>query len=212
MMTSPEMLVEMLLHLGRLAQAEDSPATVSTGGSTGGSTTLSTAQWTALRYLGNANRYSRTPSAFAKFHGTTRGTASQTIRGLVKQGFLTQSRAAGDGRGRQLDLTEKAKAMRPSDPFAAVARAAGDLPPAVRRRFGAAMAQILDSVAQEKGARPFGTCTSCVHLECDGSEPGTDKIYACGMTHNLLDNEALEQLCVNFQRAASSTLPGTVGL
>ena len=91
----------MLLHLGRLAHGEGQDDTASAA--------LSTAQWTALRYLSNANRISRTPSAFAKFHGTTRGTASQTIRGLVKQGFLTQSRATGDGRGRQLELTEKAK-------------------------------------------------------------------------------------------------------
>lgn len=190
---SPELLVEMLLHLGRLAHGEGKAATPSAA--------LSTAQWAALRYLGSANRFSRTPSAFAKFHGTTRGTASQTIRGLVKQGFLTQSRAAGDGRGRQLDLTRKAKAMRLCDPFEAVVRAAGELPPAVRRQFGESLTQMLNRVAREKGARPFGTCPSCAQLECEDGGPGSNKTYACGMTQILLDGEDLEQLCVNFQRA-----------
>jgi len=190
---SPDLLVEMLLHLGRLAHGESKEAAAAT--------TLSTAQWTALRYLGNANRYSRTPSAFAKFHGTTRGTASQTIRGLVKQGYLTQSRAPGDGRGRQLELTEKAKALRLRDPFEAVVRAAGDLPPAIRLQFSTSLAQVLHRVAREKGARPFGTCTSCTHLECHDCEPGAEISYACGMTQNFLDREDLEQLCVNFQQA-----------
>ena len=199
--TSPEMLLEMLLHLGRLAPAGERAAASPAA--------LSTAQWTALRYLANANRFSRTPSAFAKFHGTTRGTASQTIRGLVKQGYLTQCRALGDGRGRQLDLTEKAKAMRPCDPFEAVVRAAGELPLVARRQFGTTLAQILQSVAQEKGARPFGTCTSCRHLDRGGPDPHSEKNYACGMTQNLLDNEALEQLCVNFQRADPSAAART---
>ncbi|MDA1097881.1 MAG: MarR family transcriptional regulator [Proteobacteria bacterium] len=190
------MLVEMLLHLGRLAYGE--------GKTTSPSSTLSTAQWTALRYLHKANGFSRTPSAFAKFHGTTRGTASQTIRSLVKQGFLTQSRAAGDGRGRQLDLTEKAKAMRLCDPFEAVVRAAGDLPPAARRQFGNSLTQVLNCVAREKGARPFGTCTSCAYLECGDFDPKAHKTYACRITKNLLDTEDLEQLCVNFQRAEPS--------
>ena len=186
---SPEMLVEMLLHLGRLAHRE------------GAAAALSTAQWSALRYLSNANRYSRTPSAFAEFHGTTRGTASQTIRSLVKQGYLTQSRAAGDGRSRQLDLTEKAKAMRLCDPFEAMVRAAGDLPTEVRRQFGESLTRMLHRVARDKGARPFGTCTSCAHLECADSDPESHRTYACGVTQNWLNGEDLEQLCINFQQA-----------
>ncbi len=199
---SPEMLVEMLLHLGRLAHGDGKAAE--------SSTLLSTAQWTALRYLGNANRFSRTPSAFAEFHGTTRGTASQTIRGLIRQGFLTQSRAAGDGRGRQLDLTKKAKAMRLCDPFEAVVRAAADLPLAVRRQIGQSLAQMLICVAREKGTRTFGTCTSCAHLECNDCDPGAQNTYACGFTQNILFDEDLEQLCINFKQAdspASGSVP-----
>lgn len=186
---SPEVLVEMLLHLGRQSYAEGTAAT------------LSTAQWTALRYLDNANRFSRTPSAFARFHGTTRGTASQTIRGLIRQGLLTQTRATGDGRARQLELTDKAKAMRLSDPFDAVVRAAGDLPPAVRRQFGASLAQMLNHVAHEKGAQPFGTCTTCAHLECENADLQDGGAHACGITRYALDVEDLEKLCVNFTPA-----------
>jgi DNA-binding MarR family transcriptional regulator len=55
---------------------------------------LNPAQWSALRYIERANRFSRTVSAFARYHGTTRGTASQTIRALVQKGFLRRRPAS----------------------------------------------------------------------------------------------------------------------
>src|SRR5207245_5642370 len=59
---------ELLLLVGRLVQAE------------GYDGELSPAQWMALRFFARANSFSRTPSAFAEFQATTRGTASQAIR------------------------------------------------------------------------------------------------------------------------------------
>ena len=43
---------------------------------------LNPAQWVALRYIAQANRYSRSPSAVAEYLGTTKGTASQTLKAL----------------------------------------------------------------------------------------------------------------------------------
>ncbi len=37
---------------------------------------LTTARWTVLGDFARANRFSRTPSPFAAFHGTIRGTAA----------------------------------------------------------------------------------------------------------------------------------------
>src|SRR6476469_6003032 len=51
---------------------------------------LTSAQWTAPRYFSRANRFSRTVSAFAEFHATTRGTASQTVKSLIKPGYLAR--------------------------------------------------------------------------------------------------------------------------
>ena len=48
---------------------------------------LSPAQWMALRYFARANPFSRTPSAFAAFQATTRGTASQAIKALEASGW-----------------------------------------------------------------------------------------------------------------------------
>ncbi len=59
---------------------------------------LTAAQWTALRYFARANCFSRTVSAFADYHATTRGTASQTVKSLVTQGLLTRTRSKSDAR------------------------------------------------------------------------------------------------------------------
>ncbi len=201
---SPEMLLEMLLHLGRLSQGEDQASALSTADTTADSTVLSTAQWAALRYLDGANRFSRTPSAFAKFHGTTRGTASQTIRGLVKQGFLTQSRGAADRRCTQLDLTRKARLARRRDPFHALVRAADDLPLAARRQFANTLEHMLCRVAREKGADPFGCCTSCTHLENGEPGPVQSAACACAVTGNAVEIEDMELLCMNFQPAGAA--------
>jgi len=61
---------ELLLLVGRLVQADSYEGE------------LSPAQWMALRFFARANSFSRTPSAFAEFQATTRGTASQAIKAL----------------------------------------------------------------------------------------------------------------------------------
>jgi DNA-binding MarR family transcriptional regulator len=83
-------IADLVLHLGRIASRE---ALVEG---------LTPAQWTVLRYFARANRFSRTPSAFAAFHGTTRGTASQMIKNLEIQGYLTRMRSEADGQSTRL--------------------------------------------------------------------------------------------------------------
>lgn len=51
---------------------------------------LNPAQWEALRYLGRANRFSRTPAGLAAYLGSTRGTVSQTLIALEQKGFLAR--------------------------------------------------------------------------------------------------------------------------
>ncbi len=113
---------------------------------------LNPAQWSALRYFERANRFSRTVSAFAEYHGTTRGTASQTIRVLVKKGYLRRLPAMHDQRSFRLDLTERAQRELGSDPFTEFVSAAGALPPeqcsALARGLRAMLEQVLEKRAR----------------------------------------------------------------
>ena len=179
-------IAELVLHLGHMASGE---------GLVKG---LTPTQWTALRYLARANRFSRTPSAFAAFHGTTRGTASQTIKNLETQGYLTRLRSEADRRSTRLDLTDKARAVLVNDRFDAVVRAADTLPPSVRGHFADALQRMLGQVASESGKPPFGTCASCKHLEGDGCCWEEQMSYACGFASGPLLLEELDELCIYF--------------
>jgi len=191
-------IAELVLRLGRIASGE---------GLVEG---LTPAQWTVLRYFARANRFSRTPSAFAAFHGTTRGTASQTIKNLEIQGYLTRIRSQADGRSARLDFTDKGRAILVNDPFEAVVRAADDLPPGVHSHFAAALQRMLGQIAAERGRPPFGTCASCKHLEGDGCCREGQAPYACGFIGEPLLPEDLDELCINFAPGKPMAMKGSV--
>ena len=106
---------ELLLLVGRLVQAD------------GYDGELSPAQWMALRFFARANSFSRTPSAFAEFQATTRGTASQAIKALEVGGYLVRQRSQADGRSVTLRLTDKGHKAVARDPFEVLVRAVGSL-------------------------------------------------------------------------------------
>lgn len=179
-------IAELLVHLGRIASGDDLVAGLTPG------------QWAVLRYFARANRFSRTPSAFAAFHGTTRGTASQAIKNLVRQGYLRQTRSDTDGRSVRLDLADKARAILAKDPLDALARAADDLPPGVRGQFSNGLQRIMGRMASETGKPSFGTCRNCAHFEGDRCCQEGLAPYACGFLNEPLIEEELDELCINF--------------
>jgi DNA-binding MarR family transcriptional regulator len=191
-------IAELVFHLGRMASGE---------GLVEG---LSAAQWAALRYFSQANRFSRTPSAFAAFHGTTRGTASQTIKSIETQGYLTRVRSKDDRRSVRLVLTDKARGVLANDPFESLVRATDSLPPSVHGHFANALQRMLDQVSQEKGNPPFGTCTSCRHLESNGCSREGQTLYTCGFASEQLLLEELNGVCINFIPAKTILVKGPV--
>ncbi len=191
-------IAELVLHLGRIACGE---------GLVEG---LTAVQWAGLRYFARANRFSRTPSAFAAFHGTTRGTASQTIKNLETQGYLTRMRSEADRRSIRLVLTDKARAILANDLFEALVRAADTLPSGVRGHFANALQRMLGQVAWERGKPPFGTCASCKHLEGDGASREGQAPYACGFASEPLLLEELDGVCINFVPGKPMTVKGPV--
>ena len=191
-------IAELVFHLGRIASGE---------GLVEG---LTAAQWAGLRYFSQANRFSRTPSAFAAFHATTRGTASQTIKSLEIQGYLTRMRSEDDKRSVRLVLTEKARGILANDPFESLVRAADSLPSSIQGHFASALQRMLGQVAQERGKSPFGTCTSCQHLEGDGCSQKEQASYACGFTSEPLLLEEIEGVCINFILGKPMTVKGPV--
>jgi DNA-binding MarR family transcriptional regulator len=179
-------IAELVFHIGRIATGE---------GLVEG---LTAAQWAALRYFSQANRFSRTPSAFAAFHGTTRGTASQTIKSLENQSYLTRIRSEDDRRSVKFVLTEKAKDILANDPLESLVRAADSLPPSAKDHFANALQRMLGQVSQERGKPLFGTCTPCQYLESDDCSCEKKVTHVCGFTSESLLKEELDGVCINF--------------
>ena len=160
---------------------------------------LTPAQWTALRYFSRANRFSRTMSAFAEFHATTRGTASQTIKSLVQKGYLTRKRSKSDGRSVQFNLTNKSKNMLSDDPFEALVGAAGSLSKSEYRTVARSLERMLSKLAQQQDKCLFGMCANCKYFQKDDRCQKSESVYICMFMDEPLEEAEIEQLCVSFQ-------------
>jgi DNA-binding MarR family transcriptional regulator len=181
---------ELLLLVGRIVQAEGY------GGE------LSPAQWMALRYFARANLFSRTPSAFAEFQATTRGTASQAIKALETSGYLVRQRAKADGRSVSLRLTNKGKKALARDPFEALVRAVDMLDAKDRTEMHHALHQVLTTVAASGAHRRFGVCQDCVHLGgeiCCNLPSASRSAPECLLLGVPIQPEDAGLLCVHFQ-------------
>ena len=181
---------ELLLLVGRLVQAD------------GYEGELSPAQWMALRFFARANSFSRTPSAFADFQATTRGTASQAIKALEAGGYLARQRSQADGRSVTLRLTDKGHEVIARDPFEALVRAVGSLDRQEQTAMRHALHQVLTTVAASRAHQRFGICQDCAHFgrEFCGNLPSTNPLAAkCLLLDVPIQSEDAGLLCVHFQ-------------
>ena len=181
-------VAELVTQLGRYAYGETSAA----GG-------LTPAQWTALRYFSRANRFSRTVSAFAEFHATTRGTASQTVKGLVEEGYLERTPSPSDGRSSRLELTPKGAGILTDDPYHRLTRAADSLSATARHNVTGGLDRMLEQLARKLGKPTFGICAHCRHLSGGRRGMRSQPSYRCTLFNEPLTEPEIEQLCLNFE-------------
>ena len=181
---------ELLLLVGRLVQAE------------GYDGELSPAQWMALRFLARANSFSRTPSAFAEFQATTRGTASQAIKALEAGGYLVRQRSEADGRSVTLRLTDKSNEALARDPFEVLVRAVDSLDAKEQTAMRHALRQVLTTVAASGAHRRFGVCQDCTYLggeTCSSSTSTNGPGLECLLFGVPIEPADSGLLCVHFQ-------------
>src|SRR5262245_60972094 len=181
---------ELLLHMGRLVQAE------------GYDGELSPAQWMALRFFARANPFSRTPSAFAEFQATTRGTATQAIKALEAGGYLVRQPFKMDGRSISVRLTSKGKKALAHDPFEVLVRAVDSLDATDRTAMRRAVHQVLCTLATSGARRRIGVCEDCTHFgrEMCGDSPSVGSSAAeCLLFGVPIQPEDVGLLCVHCQ-------------
>jgi DNA-binding MarR family transcriptional regulator len=181
---------ELLLLVGRLVQAD------------GYEGELSPAQWMALRFFARANSFSRTPSAFAEFQATTRGTASQAIKALEAGGYLARQRSEADGRSVTLRLTDKGRKVVARDPFEVLVRAVDSLDPQEQTAIRHAMHRVLTTLAASGTHQHFGVCRDCAHLKREmnsDSMNASRSISECLLFGAPIEPDDAILLCVHFQ-------------
>lgn len=175
-----EEIAELLVYLGRAARGTDAGSD------------LTVAQWTAMRFFARANRLSRTPSAFASFHATTRGTASQIIKSLMQKGYLTRHEGADDRRSVRLDLTSSGKSSMRNDPLSNLTEAIDQLESKLRTALRQALPALAGELAKVRDTVAFGTCGDCRHFSRCGA------VSYCACVDAELAPDDLGCLCVNF--------------
>lgn len=116
---------------------------------------LNPAQWSALRFFASAAPESCTVTAFARYHGSTTGTASQTVSALVRKGLLERISDPTDRRSNRLDLTAAGREALDSDPLDLVSRAVGVLDEESLRTLALALERVLRALLAETAGRRF---------------------------------------------------------
>lgn len=144
---------------------------------------LNDAQLSALLYLAKANAYSDTPAAAVEYLGLTKGTVSQTLLVLERDGWLRRRADRHDGRVVHLQLTPRA--LRLATECGAPLDALAGVPHAVETA-----AAMLAALQRANGGRSFGVCHTCCHFRKEG--PDT---YRCGLTLEPLAPAQIVRIC-----------------
>jgi DNA-binding MarR family transcriptional regulator len=152
---------------------------------------LKPVQWSALRFLARANRFSRTPSGLTTWLGQTKGTVSQTIAALERKGLLARGSKGEDRRVVRLELTDAAQALLARDDNAAATTMLNALPKDDEAELERLLTVMLRAHVAERGNRTMGLCADCRYFE-----RGDRGHNHCGLLDVPLDDADAASICV----------------
>lgn len=159
---------------------------------------LNPAQWEALRYLGRANRYSRTPTALTRYLGATKGTVSQTVIALERKGMVRRMPDSRDRRGVRLALTARGRANLRRDPLLEIL---DDIDPGLFERLEADLSALLLFLQRRNLHRPFGQCATCRFFRAGDAPSESGGPNRCGLTLEPLTDFESAQICAEHEAA-----------
>lgn len=184
---TPDRIAELLVHVGRATRSED------------GRSELTAAQWTCLRFFARANGNTRTPSSFASFQATTRGTASQIIKTLENKGLIVRRRSETDGRSVCFDLTDVGQKTLEKDPLCDLMGVIESLGQRESDRFLDTLSRLATALADLREVPSFGTCGDCSHYSSDGG------VSYCACISAQLATDEIDRLCASYRKPDTDT-------
>lgn len=156
---------------------------------------LNPVQWEALRYLGRANRYSRSPSALTAYLGCTKGTISQTLITLERKGYLKRGQDPRDKRAVRIHLTGAGQVKLREDPLAKVTRTVTELDRTAQEALAFGLQALTDRIRQKQRSYSFGLCYSCRHFMRDAASGEMGGPHRCGITQEPLADFETGLIC-----------------
>lgn len=163
-------------------------------------------EWMALRFLGRANRFSRTPSALAGFIGATRATASQIVKTLEAKSFLVRKPSHEDKRSVVLHVTAQGeKCLTQHDPINHVVNAVTSLGTEECGRLRDSLREILNHIDAAHQRLDASICRDCMFLAERSPGAGAGKVrttaeFMCRLYRAPISLEETELLCTSFER------------
>ncbi len=182
-MTNDALAVANLLErIGRLIRTEEQ-----VGG-------LYPVQWTTLRYLARANRFSRTPMSITHYLGSTRGTVSQTIIALERKALVIRTPSEQDKRSVNVSLTPEGQQLLENDP---IQKLADEIKIAIGSQTNAMqdmLEKLLGQLIVANQGRAFGLCKTCRHFVNQGGQ-SVDKQHHCSLLSVDLSDGDSKKIC-----------------
>ncbi|WP_103654399.1 MarR family winged helix-turn-helix transcriptional regulator [Agarilytica rhodophyticola] len=172
-----------LILLERLARVINNDAALSA---------IKPAQWEALRFFSQANRFSRTPSALTAYLGVTKGTVSQTINVLERKGLIQKVSAEKDRRSVSITLTQSGLSLLNDDPLKSLTDSIKQLNHNQVETFNQTLKSVLSSALKQREGVPFGACRTCKYFKENFPEGNP---HQCSLLHVPLSNADSQLIC-----------------
>jgi DNA-binding MarR family transcriptional regulator len=171
-------------------------------------------EWTALRFLARANRFSRTPSALADYIGSTRATATQIVKTLEERSLVARKPSQRDKRSVVLCLTAQGeRLLAQHDPISGVVNAVAALVTEDCVKLKDSLNAILNRIDTPLPQANAGPCRDCIFL-CSGNaspRPGSASArpgkarsapeLRCRFHKAAILPDETDLLCTSFERA-----------
>jgi DNA-binding MarR family transcriptional regulator len=158
---------------------------------------LKPVQLQVLRFLAQANRFTRTPGGVTAWLGQTKGTVSQTLATLERKGLVARSPDTMDRRIVRLDLTSTGRTM-----LAECDDIADRLTAPLEWKDKAALARIVENMLRshlaQQGHRTMGICSTCRHFEA-AAEAGQP--HKCALLNVELTDADSALICIEQEAA-----------
>lgn len=184
-MKHAETITQLLERIGRLvANAEHADG-------------FKPVQWEALRYLEQANVFSRNPGAMADYLGVTKGSVSQTVSTLEQRGLIKKSTDKHDKRVTRLALTAAGRKRLQQHPLQAMIDSAEQLTLTRQQQLTSGLKTLLSHHLDRQNRSQFGQCKACRHLR--QNETG----YHCSLLNEPLQAPSVELICAEYEPLAA---------